>query len=507
MTIPSWPISAWTRIGRRHATLACLAVVAILAGCSPASPTAPASTSAFPPPTPTAATSATPAPSATAGSGLTWLYGEAGYETSVLRVPLDYAKPDSEQITIALARRPATDPAHRIGTLVFLPGGPGDSGIEPVRAWASPFFTEEVGARFDIVAFDARGNPAGLLDPKVRCPVDDPYETADFDPRTMTDLTEMAAWAKQFAAACEAGSGGILPFVGTENVIQDIDRLREALGEETLSFLGISYGTLTGLFYAERYPNRVRAMILDAPVDPALDLVTWYRNGTITDQGLLDAFLDACADDATCAFHSGGKTRQEFDGLMTRFAKGPIDGASVWEAWTSVSLGLRDPAWLATALAAARDGDTAAMRDMVEGLDDADRRGYGSALTCVDTDAPRDVDALVELFEELRPGAPDFAWMASGGLDCAFWPVETQRPAGPIRAAGAPTMLVVGSTLDPSTPYAWAESVAAELDSGALVTRDGHGHGSTFLGNACIDGITNAYLIELTVPATGTTCR
>jgi pimeloyl-ACP methyl ester carboxylesterase len=498
MTIPDTAAVPQHGVGRLRSMPVRFAVVVILAACS-ASPTAS-------PVVPTV--SSTPPPSAAASQqvGLTWLYGEFGYQTSVLRVPLDYANPAGEQISIALARRPATDPANRIGTLVFLPGGPGDPGVEQLRTDFEALFTEPVRARFDIVAFDARGRPGGVFEPRVRCPFDDRQPPTTGDPRT-GDLEKVVDAAAALAEACEEASGELLSFVGTDSIIQDVDRLREALHEESLSFQAISYGTFTGLHYAERYPDRVRAMILDAPLHPALDLLAWERDAVVTQQAVLDQLLAACAEDPACAFHVGGATRQAFDDLMAGFANGPIDGLSVLEAWAAVGLGLRDPAGLEVALAEAQGGDVDGMRDLADGVGDFDEIGYSLAVLCADQAGPRDVKAYLDLADELRPLAPDFAWtVASGVIACASWAVEGPSVAAPVQLNGVPPILILASTGDPSTPYPWAVALAGELDDASLVTRDGPGHGSAFLGNPCIDEISSTYLVALELPSTPVTC-
>ena len=493
---------------RRRAALAGAVIVLLAAGCSPAPPTIPATVATATATATSGASSAAPAtraPSPTASPRLTWLYGEVGFKTSVLWVPLDYAHPDGTQIPISIGRRAATDPANRIGTLVYLPGGPGDPGVDALRSGAGTLFTDAVRARFDIVAFDARGNPVDALGPNVSCPLDGALPAIAGDPRTSTDLVAtMTAWSGRLADACASASGEILPMVGTANVIADIDRLREALGEDNLSFVGISYGTVTGVRYAERYPDHVRALILDAPVDLALDAGGLQRASVTTLQRLFDAFLAACAADVTCAIHADGRPREAFEAIVAARAAGPVDGISAADLWQVLRFGLGQPDQLDEWLAAIRDGDTTAMKTLVKV--EPDKLGYSIAITCIDLDHPRTAVGVDRQVAELRRVAPDFAWEASVALRCVRWPVATERPAAPVTAMGAPPALVIGSTDDPSTPYAWAVSVANALGSGVLLTRAGHGHGSVYLDNACIDGIADAYLLNLSLPTAGTTC-
>ena len=502
---------AWRAIDRPRAVLAGAAMMLLVLGCSPGASGAP---SASPTGESAAPTVAPPAQSASASAeaGLTWLYGTLGFKTSVLRVPLDYADPDGEQIAISIARLEAGDPARRIGTLVYLPGGPGDPGVEALRDYAEFLFNDAVRERFDIVAFDARGNPAldldgdptDVLEPNVRCTLEGELPDIAGDPRTAPDVREQAmARDRVLAEACAAGSGEILPLLGTANVVQDLERLREALGEDQLSFVGISYGTVTGQRYAERYPDRVRAMILDAPGDLAVDGRAAARETATTLQGLFDAFLAACATDAACAIHNGGRPREAFEALVTRLAAAPLDGLSAADLWTIVAVGLRQPDQLDEYLAAIAAGDTAFAVALLQLFTEPDRLGYGTVMNCLD----RDLSAVTgDDLVALREAAPDFAWLAE--LDpCPAWLLPAAPPPAPVRASGAPPILVVGATDDPATPYAWAEAVAGQLESGVLLTRVGGEHGSIFVADPCTDRWMDAYLIDLATPPPGTRCE
>ena len=488
---------------RSRAVLAAAAVMFLVLGCSPgasgAASAPPPGESAPPTVEPTA-----PSASASAEAGLTWLYDTLGFKTSVLRVPLDYADPDGEQIAISIARLEASDPERRIGTLVYLPGGPGDEGVAALRSGADILFTDAVRERFDIVAFDARGNPTDILEPNVHCALDGELPDIAGDPRTAPDVREqVTARERLLAEACAAGSGEILPLIGTANVVQDIDRLREALGEDQLSFVGISYGTVTGQRFAERYPERVRAMILDAPVDLAADGRSAVRESATTLQGLFDAFIAGCASDPTCAINNG-KPRESIDALVALLVAAPVDGISAADLWTIVVFGLREPDQLDEQLTAVAAGDTASAVALLELISEPDRAGYATAMNCLD----RDLSAVAgDDLAALRVAAPDFAWLAEADDPCPTWQLPAAPPAAPVRATGAPPILVLGSTDDPATPYAWAEAVAEQLDAGVLLTRVGEGHGSIFLGDTCIDRLTDSYLIDLATPPPGTRCE
>jgi pimeloyl-ACP methyl ester carboxylesterase len=466
--------------------LAIIAAIVVVTGCSRATP----------PPSGTEGADTSPA--------VRWVATSDGFEMATLEVPRDYAEPRGPLLTIALARLPATDPANRIGSIVFNPGGPGISGIDVIRYGADTLFTPAMRTRFDIVSFDPRG--IGLSNPQIRCLANPPQPDQPY-PRNASERAEWVATAKEFDAACQANSGDLLPFVGTENVVRDLEQIRAALGEPKITYVGMSYGALIGALYAERFPTQVRAAILDAPFDPALDAATEAGDRAAALQRQLDLFLASCASDRTCAFWSDGSTRQAFDALMARFADAPIDGVSAAQAWAGVLVLLQAGAWtdLAQALGDARRGDATVFADVAAGVGSiADAT---MAVSCIDWDLPRDAEWYAKLADELQSTAPDFAGLAAySGLPCAFWPVPAQPVSGPVHAGGAPSILIFASTGDAATPYHWGVSLSHELSSSVLVTRDGDGHGSLGRGDTCINAIADAYLLRLEVPTSGLTC-
>jgi pimeloyl-ACP methyl ester carboxylesterase len=244
-------------VGRRARTLAALVTVAFLCS-SVTGATVDASTPATSKP-------GTPASTATIG----WERCGGGFQCASLAVPVDYAAPDGETLDLALTRRRADDRADRIGTLVVNYGGPGDPGTETLRATAD-LMPAPVRRHFDIVSFDPRG--VGASRP-VQCVDDATFEAAwqeDPTPNGPGDLPgfyDGSASSVDLVAECITRNGEWLARVGTRNVALDLDRIRAAVGDEQLTFLGYSYGTLLGALYAEEFPDRVRAMVLDSAVD------------------------------------------------------------------------------------------------------------------------------------------------------------------------------------------------------------------------------------------------
>ena len=210
----------------------------------------------------------------------------AGVECATAELPMDYDKPQGRQVEIAVARVPATDPAQRIGSLLFNFGGPGAPAVAYLqRAGAGRF--AGLSARFDIVAFDPRG--VGQSEPSIDCQVD--QEKEGLIPRPAPDPTNLdadalVARAERYVDKCQANNGEILEHVSTANVARDMDALRAAVGDEQLTYLGFSYGTFLGATYAALFPDRYRALVLDGPVDPDL----WIRDPVSLSESQLAAF-------------------------------------------------------------------------------------------------------------------------------------------------------------------------------------------------------------------------
>lgn len=452
-----------------------------------------------------------------------WSGCGGGFECGTLAVPEDYAQPDGPAITLPLVRLPASDPDQRIGSLITNPGGPGASGVDFVRRAARSFFTDAMRAHFDIVGFDPRG-VAGS-DPAVDCIDDlDPLVDQDPSPNTPAELTADEAIVQQFVAGCSQRSGTLLAHVSTDDVARDLDLMRRALGDAQLTYAGYSYGTLIGALYAGMFPTRIRAMMLDAVVDPSLTPVEDTRAQIIGFEHALDAFLAQCSGDTGCAFHSGGDAGAAFDALMASIEQVPLtsgDGREVGPglAWLGVAATLYSPesGWpaLARALASARDdADGTLLASYADILTGRGRDGsYDNeleqriAVNCVDL-PHLTPEQTADLLADLATAAPRFG--KNSGLaapdPCDGWPVPPQRVPAPVRAHGAPPIMVVGTTGDPATPYQQAVSLAGQLESGALLTYRGEGHAASGRGIACIDDAEDAYIIDLRPPASGAEC-
>lgn len=461
----------------------------------------------------------TPTPPA---SAIAWTDCGGGFECADFEVPYDHDAPDDRVFTLPLLRRLAKNPDARIGSLLFNPGGPGGSGVGFLKsAWVA--MPQLIAERFDLIGFDPRGQASST--PGIDCIVDlSAFIALDPTPSDAAQLKAIEDETSALVAGCQQRSGEVLPYVGTNQIVRDMDMLREALGDEKLSYLGFSYGTFLGTMYADKFPNRVRALVLDAALDPALDGLTFIEQQARGFEGELEAFFDDCGANPTCAFYSAGDPRAAYDALLASIemtpmpAKGTNRFLGPGEMAYAIAAPLYRPSqWkkLAEALALASTGDAKALLDISDGYVDRNADGtYGDSLEVyygvlsVDAPFPKDITAYDVLTKKLEMEAPRLAaYFPFTAYPSGQWPVPSWRMPGPIAADGAAPILVVGSTNDPATPYPWGVSLAKQLSSGVLLTREGHGHVSFLRGNTCIDNAVIDYLVNLKVPADGTVCQ
>lgn len=432
-----------------------------------------------------------------------------GLECATLEVPLDWEDPTGDTIELAVARRPATgDPDDRLGILAVNPGGPGASGVETVQA-APMMGLAGLNEYFDLVSWDPRGvgDSTGI-----DCDDDllEEFQTLDPDPDDDAEQDELHETAEAYAEACLDDPEGLAPTIGTNQTIQDLDFLRAALGEEQLSWLGFSYGTFLGQRYAERYPERVRAMVLDGVVDPADGIEGMLTGQAIGFEEFLDDLFADCGRDPSCPVDDPDATLAE---LLQEVELDPVPGGrsgdlGPWELQTAMFTASYD-ATLAEqfleGLAEAADGDGSGLVGLARLYQSlGDYPAYMSTV-CADTEFPKGRDEAIAMAERLERKAPRIgAAVANEILPCAYLPTSGPPPA-PVTAPGTPPILVIGNTGDVATPVEQAERVAEALDAGVLLVHEGTGH-TSFGSSDCVDAIVESYLIDLDVPDDGEVC-
>jgi len=461
------------------------------------------------------------------GQRLVWSTGNgcaSGYQCSRLTVPLDYADPGGATIQLALVRKPATDQAHRLGSLVVNPGGPGGSGIS--YATSGDVADATVLARYDLVGFDPRG--VGASDP-VECLTDsqlNQFVDTPPNPNTPAQLAEVVQQSQLLAQQCEAKSGALLPVVGTVDAARDMDILRAGLGDKQLNYLGKSYGTLLGATYAQEFPQRVGRFVLDGAMDPDLTAEQMNLTQAASFDKELHLFLDDCVTQSDCPFGTTDpnvaytKLQNWVDGLNAN----PITGdgtRKVDEAYalTGISVAMYDQGYwpdLRAALGSAMDGNGATLLTMADAYNDRENGHFvdneieaNYAVNCVDH--PDEATSVAQIEQELpafEKAAPFFGPMVDwSSLPCAYWKASPTDSPHVIKATGAGPIIVVGTTNDPATPYAWAQHLASELTSGHLLTMNGDGHTAYRRGSTCIDSAIDAYYLTGALPAAGTICQ
>ena len=491
-------------LARRGAGLIVLA--ALVAGCSSSggsdgdtASSAPASTTTQAPTTTTTVLLPPPVP-------IDWERCGGGFECGRVVVPVDYADPAGPTLELAVIRRPAGDPANRIGSLVINPGGPGSSGVRRVRRGfvVSP----EVAERFDVVGFDPRG--VGESTP-ITCGASVPaFRATDLAPDSEEEQVALEAAAAALAAECAATEGERLAHLGTVEVAHDVEVIRRALGEPQVSFVGLSYGTLIGLLWAEHYPSSVRAMVLDGVVDPTAAGETTSEEQIDAVDDILAAIDDTCRADPDCPVTSVGGVLAAYDEVARRLETEDVPGDGVGPtqlAYAALYATYGSEYWprLWDALADALAGDLDDVASMAASFTGLVTYAPFALITCLDTGHPVGAQAWREDAESSARHSSRFgAVLANELLPCAFWPRATFVPHQVV-APGTPAILVLGSTRDAATPYDQAKRVARTLDDGVLLTIDIDGH--VALGDSdCATAAATRYLVDLTVPAPGARC-
>jgi pimeloyl-ACP methyl ester carboxylesterase len=465
-----------------------------------------------------------PAPGAVA-----WAPCGPGLECARVPVPLDWEHPDGRTLSLAVIRRPASRPEHRIGSLFVNPGGPGDSGVGAVVEGGERL-DALTGGRFDIVGWDVRGSVDSA---PVLCFPGAAERLAFWGdtplPGTDAEETAYLSLTGAFARRCGTENGDRLAHISSADTARDLDHLRGLVGDRQLTYVGQSAGTLIGQTYANLFPGRVRAMALDGLVD-AVAATTGIEAAlatSITDADqVFDAFLSECeaAGPDRCALAGEGPVAPRVLRLLERLRLGPLPAPGAdppgeltyAETLTVLKLlALASPAiWpeAARQLAAASRGDGSAIETTARlARSESFRRHLEAnvALACADgparTDAARWPGVVRRLEGISRVGGNVMGWLI--GAPCASWPQRSaDRYTGPWDAATPNPILLIGTRLDPNTPLVNAQRAERRLGNAVLLTHDGFGHLSTQDPSACVEQAVGRYLVGLVTPRRGTVC-
>ena len=454
----------------------------------------------------------------------TEILGKAPAQCAWLTVPLNYNEPQGATTTVAVLRFPARGAS--LGSLVFNPGGPGGTGLLGALGVGAQLPKSRITERFDVVGFDPRG--VGATKPAADCYTEGGPSRGDevFPLMTLTaSLTQDDTRA--VFDRCAKGSGGAqaLTQMGTRTTARDMDVLRSALGQEKLTLLGQSYGTRLGAVYAEQFPQRVRAMVLDGAFDPNQGTIERRLAAYAGFQRAFEAMAATCAKKADCPLGTDGKATPAFQSIVQPLRDKPVPALDQKldfdTAVGGVMAGLYSPdKWptIISGLAEVRQGRGDTLLKLTFDLEGGEPASVVNgnfteaafAINCMDEQrlTPADATQLRVQTYQVAPFMNPGGDPAAGARDgCEFWPAPpTLGIPYAQNIEGLPDTLVISITGDPTTPHQGAVNLAGTLGS-ALLTVNGEGHTVVSSGkNTCVDTIAADYLIDLKLPATMPTC-
>lgn len=455
----------------------------------------------------------------------------AGLQCAKVSVPLDWEHPDGTHIELAVIRHLAGRPQERIGSMLVNPGGPGQSGVELVRDGGDDFDVWG-GGRFDVVGWDPRGTNASS---PVEC-----FRTeaarAQFWAGVTTPTTTAESQAYQrrtveLARRCGEVSGELLAHISTADTVRDLEALRKAVGDPRLTYVGLSYGTMIGQTYANLFPGRVRAMMLDGIVDP-VEFTTGAESRSANDVAFTDEvfaqFLALCqkAGPARCKLAGHGEAvDRRAARLLAQARRAPIPAphADPPGALTHGDLldatfnPLRLPSeWpqFAADLESAAGGDASALETTARQMQTPEAMASSTtsaAIACLDGPARRPSTAWPSVIDHLTDKSklwgPVLGWWL--WAPCASnWPARsTDRYSGPWNARTESPILLVNARHDPATGYGNAKVAEKRLGNAVLLTMNGYGHPSYQDPSKCVDTARVRYLVDLVTPPPGTVCQ
>ena len=441
-----------------------------------------------------------------------WSECGTGLECGTIDVPIDYTDPNSKMATLNLVKHPATSTTKRIGSLLVNPGGPGFGGAILAER-ADGIYSSALLAAFDIIGFDPRGTGESV--PTIDC-IDD-YDTyfasGDITPDTPAEHDELVQAQQDFTNECFAKSSDILEFSGTNNVARDMEMIRRALGEETISYFGFSYGSELGATWATLFPHTVRAAVLDGASDPEADPLDDVLQQNKGFEDAIARFLAQCSQNRDCELYPDAE--KKFDALMESLDENPIPTSpgrpdlTRGMALTAVAEAMySDSYWpqLETALLDAINGDGAGMLDLWDQYFQRYPDGtYGNELEafvnilCADRSERLTVEEADALAPRYNENAPRFTPGTTGDYTCTFWPAA-RDPRVDITGAGAGPIVVIGTTGDAATPLKGTRNMAKVLEDGRLIVVDADQH-TGYSDSLCAQDAVDAYLIDLATPA------
>jgi pimeloyl-ACP methyl ester carboxylesterase len=436
---------------------------------------------------------------------ITWGPCDDGLECAEVTVPVDYGQPTGPTLALSVQRAPAS--GQRVGALFVNPGGPGGATADFVPSLKDSL-PPSVTAAFDLVGVEWRGSAAsdfscGVAIPELYAP--------DYTIEDQADAAALIDVSRRYADGCRAGAGDLLAHIGTTDAARDLDAVRAAMGEQQISFLGISYGSLLGQVYAQQFPTRVRAMVIDGIVEPGTPGVDAAAAQAAGFERVFASFAAACDAEPNCPL--AGDTRGAVERLVAQVESAPLaaeDGQiGPGNVWLALAVNLYgEGGWpdLSYAIEAGLNGDGSLLGQLAQRyMTIADFDIYFSVF-CLDQDWPEDPNELLAAARAAAGSAPLFGEaFVNDYIRCSVWPVEEQ-PLPALTAPGTPPILVVSTTNDPATPHDAAVRTVDRLESAVLLTVEGDRHGAVSGGITCVDDNVAHYLVNVAPPPEGIVC-
>ena len=458
------------------------------------------------------------------------------YQCGTFTAPMNWDDPASEPIEMGIARYVGApelrDEDGKLRPPLFYNlGGPGGGAVDSLSAVVTGILTPQIAKSFTVVALDPRG--VGTSTP-IWCMTD---AERDEDNALDTDLSglssqEVVDWYDEemssIGGQCLERNGEILGFVDSDSAARDFDLARALLGVETIDYLGFSYGTLLGATYADLFPTRVGRFVLDGVLDPNLNINEVSAMQTAGMEASLYHWMEACVAGGECPLgDSVDAAKQRLTEFFDEVAEDPLPTADperpltlglartaiIGSLYSTASYPLLDQA-MGQALGS---DDGSALLFLADYFND---RGLDGVYTANSADAFLAINALdyepVGTLEEWEAAADQIAkenpilggdfGFASAGLGA--WPVPSRATRRPLTAAGAPDILLIGTTNDPATPYQMALNLHDEMPNSVLLTVEGWDHTAyNSQAGACVVGAVDRFLLNGELPPEGSVCR
>ena len=454
-------------------------------------------------------------------STLSWKTCHKDFQCATLKVPIDYASTSAGTFDIAVIRYRDASQHNRLGSLVINPGGPGVSGIEYALN-AQYIVNPGVLERYDIVGFDPRGIGASTSINCLNAAEKDVLFASDPKPDNAAEYAKAISDTQTFVNKCVAKTKNLEHF-STFDAAHDMELLRQGLGDSKLNYLGFSYGTYLGTLYAQQFPNTVGKFVLDGAIDPSISIEEQSMvQATAFDHALAN-FIADCPSQKNCPLPANATTKF-FTDLFKKTAANPLLVSSgttkrkITEALvvTGTASALYDNAagWplLRIAITQALKGDGTTFAKLADAYNGRNTDGTYSdnqndaniIIDCLDWHESLSNEAIRANADKFAKVAPVFGpYVAYSGITCNLLNAtvkgkkattdSSEQNQTPIKETSTP-VLIIGTTQDPATPYAWAQALARYIKGSRLITMQGEGHTGYGRGSACVDDAVDAYL-------------